>query len=71
MSEIVKQCSIRGTFFHRAGWRRVIARAYGHGTPSLLVRRGGEIRGVLPLVHLRSRLFGAVVLQTGVSLLPW
>jgi FemAB-related protein (PEP-CTERM system-associated) len=55
----------RGTFFHRAGWRRVIGRAYGHAAPFLLARRGGEIRGVLPLVHLRSRLFGDALISTG------
>jgi FemAB-related protein (PEP-CTERM system-associated) len=46
------------TFFHRAGWRRVITRAFGHDCPYLLALRDGAIRGVLPLVHIRSRLFG-------------
>ena len=55
----------RATFFHRAGWRRVIGRTYRHDTPFLLARAGGEIRGVLPLIHLRSRLFGDALISTG------
>ncbi len=46
------------TFFHRAGWRRVIAESVGHPTYFLQVEEHGQIRGVLPLVHIRSRIFG-------------
>src|SRR5512143_4057516 len=46
------------TFFHRAGWKRVIEQAFGHRTHFLLAERGGETVGVLPLVEIRSRLFG-------------
>lgn len=46
------------TFFHRAGWRRVLSGSFGHDCYFLFVQRGGEIRGVLPLVHVKSRLFG-------------
>ncbi|MGD9507064.1 MAG: FemAB family XrtA/PEP-CTERM system-associated protein [Geminicoccaceae bacterium] len=55
----------RATFFHRAGWRRVIGRTYRHDTPFLLARAGGEIRGVLPLIHVRSRFFGDALISTG------
>ncbi|HSJ80821.1 MAG TPA: hypothetical protein VK910_06360, partial [Thiobacillus sp.] len=34
------------TFFHRAGWRRVIEEAFGHRTHFLLAERGGEVVGV-------------------------
>jgi FemAB-related protein (PEP-CTERM system-associated) len=47
------------TFFHRAGWRHVIARAFGHRPIFLYAERDGAISGVLPLVHMRSRLFGS------------
>ena len=47
-----------GTFFHHAGWRAVIEQAFGHRTCYLVAQRDGSISGVLPLVHLRSRLFG-------------
>ncbi len=46
------------SFFHRAGWKRVIEESFGHRAPYLYAESGGVIRGVLPLVHLRSRLFG-------------
>jgi FemAB-related protein (PEP-CTERM system-associated) len=52
------------TFFHRAGWRRVIERSFGHATHYLYVEQGGAIRGVLPLVHIRSRLFGNSLVST-------
>ncbi|HEY0526137.1 MAG TPA: FemAB family XrtA/PEP-CTERM system-associated protein [Stellaceae bacterium] len=48
-----------GTFFHRAGWRDVIEKSFGHKTHYLLAEReGGAVCGVLPLVHVHSRLFG-------------
>ena len=47
-----------GTFFHVAGWRAVIARAFRHPTCYLLAEQDGALSGVLPLAHLRSRLFG-------------
>jgi len=46
------------TFFHRAGWKEVIERAFGHRTHFLLAEEGGVIRGVLPLAEIDSRLFG-------------
>jgi FemAB-related protein (PEP-CTERM system-associated) len=46
------------TFFHRAGWKRVIEDAFGHRTHFLLAERGGDIVGVLPLAEISSRLFG-------------
>lgn len=46
------------TFFHRFGWREIFATVFRHRTHYLLAERGGEIVGVLPLVELRSLLFG-------------
>jgi FemAB-related protein (PEP-CTERM system-associated) len=46
------------TFFHRAGWQSVIARAYGHRTWFYYVEQDGRIVGVLPLAEIKSRLFG-------------
>ena len=46
------------TFFHRAGWKAVIERAFGHRTHYLLAERAGAIVGVLPLTEIKSRLFG-------------
>jgi FemAB-related protein (PEP-CTERM system-associated) len=46
------------TFFHRAGWKEVIERAFGHRTHFLLAEENGTIQGVLPLAEVSSRLFG-------------
>ncbi len=46
------------TFFHRAGWQRVVREAFGHDTYFLLASENQRITGVLPLAHVRSRLFG-------------
>lgn len=51
--------SVEGTNYHRYGWRRVIEESFGHRAHYLTARnRAGEIRGVLPLVHMKSLLFG-------------
>jgi len=52
------------TFFHLAGWKQVIEEAFGHKTCYLFAESGGEIRGVLPLVHINSRLFGNALIST-------
>ena len=46
------------TFFHRAGWQRVVKQAFGHRTHFLVAEQFGNIVGVLPLVQIKSRLFG-------------
>jgi FemAB-related protein (PEP-CTERM system-associated) len=46
------------TFFHRAGWQRVLQEAMGHRTWFYYVERDGAIEGVLPLCQVHSRLFG-------------
>ena len=51
------------TFFHRAGWRRVIRNAYRYECHHRLVRQDGRVTGVLPLLHVRSRLFGDALIS--------
>jgi FemAB-related protein (PEP-CTERM system-associated) len=52
------------TFFHRVGWKRAIETGLGHDAHYLYAEEGGEITGVLPLVHLRSRLSGRGLIST-------
>ncbi len=52
------------TFFHRAGWRRVIEQAFGHSTHYALAEQDGCITGVLPLARMRTRLFGDALIST-------
>jgi len=47
-----------GTFFHRAGWRDVIEGGFSQRAHYLFAEQDGTVTGVLPLVHMRSRLFG-------------
>lgn len=51
------------TFFHRAGWKTVIERAFGHRTHYLFAERAGAIVGVLPLTEIKSRLFGHALIS--------
>jgi FemAB-related protein (PEP-CTERM system-associated) len=46
------------TFFHRAGWQRVLREAFRHETHFLYAETGGRISGVLPLARVRSLVFG-------------
>jgi FemAB-related protein (PEP-CTERM system-associated) len=48
----------QATFFHRAGWQRVLRDVFRHDTHFLYAEVGGRIVGVLPLAHVRSLLFG-------------
>lgn len=52
------------SFFHRAGWQRVIATTLGQRTHYLYAERNGVLCGVLPLAHVRSRLFGNRLIST-------
>lgn len=44
----------RATFFHLAGWRRVVERVFCHAPMDLLAVDGDRIVGVLPLMGCRS-----------------
>ena len=46
------------THFHLAGWRDVVGGSLGHECPYLVATTGDAIDGVLPLVRVRSALFG-------------
>ncbi len=46
------------TFFHRAGWKTVLEKAFGHKAIFLYAELDGKIQGVLPLGQVKSLLFG-------------
>lgn len=52
------ESSPAATFFHRAGWKRIIEEAFGHRCWFLYVERDGIIEGILPLAQINSRIFG-------------
>ncbi len=43
---------------HLPAWTQMVERVFGHKGEYLVAREEGRIRGVLPLMHVRSRLFG-------------
>jgi serine/alanine adding enzyme len=47
-----------GTVAHRWAWTKVVPAVYGHQVLPLAAVRQGTLAGVLPLVRVRSRLFG-------------
>ncbi len=48
----------QATQYHRWLWRRVVEQSFGHRTYYLSARQTGQVVGLLPLVLMRSRLFG-------------
>ena len=46
------------SLYHMWSWRRVFERAFGHETVYLAAMEDAAIRGVLPLVVFRNRVFG-------------
>jgi FemAB-related protein (PEP-CTERM system-associated) len=60
--DFVTRCA-DATFFHLAGWAPVIERSFRHRTYFFYAADDTAIRGVLPLVHVRSRLFGNALIS--------
>lgn len=54
---------VGGTVFHKAAWGLAIDKALGHRFLALAAFRGQDIAGVLPLHHVRSRLFGNTLIS--------
>ncbi len=53
-----------GTFFHLAEWQNVLSKAFAHRTRYLYAECGGRVVGVLPLVEVKSLLFGHALIST-------
>ncbi|WP_296680969.1 FemAB family XrtA/PEP-CTERM system-associated protein [Novosphingobium sp.] len=54
-----------GTAFHRPAWIRAVAVATGNRALALIAERDGELCGHLPLVDIRSLLFGRAMVSSG------
>jgi FemAB-related protein (PEP-CTERM system-associated) len=59
----------QGSFFHLSGWQRVIEKSFQHSCYFLYSRSlsgddEGQINGVLPLVEVKSKLFGHALIST-------
>jgi FemAB-related protein (PEP-CTERM system-associated) len=51
------------TFFHLSAWRQVIERAFHHRAFYLVAEQDGAVVGVLPLVQVKTRLFGHTLIS--------
>lgn len=54
----------QGSFFHLAEWSDVIDQAFSHPSYYFYAEENGKIVGVLPLVHVKSLLFGNSLVST-------
>jgi len=52
-------------FFHLAGWAEVFNETYGYPSYRLIAERDGEICGLIPLLHVKTRLFGNSLISMG------
>ncbi len=55
--------SLDASFFHLAAWQDVIRQAFAHQTYYYFVEQAGEVAGILPLVHVKSLLFGNALIS--------
>lgn len=52
-----------GTFYHLSGWRSLIENHLHHPVYYLYCENNGQIEAVLPLVHVKSMLFGNALIS--------
>ncbi|MEI6893688.1 MAG: FemAB family XrtA/PEP-CTERM system-associated protein [Colwellia sp.] len=54
----------QASFFHLSGWQQVISKSFNHDCYFLYIEVDGCIAGVLPLVEIKSKLFGHALIST-------
>ncbi len=54
----------QASFFHLSGWQTVIEKSFNHPCYFLYAEKDGSICGVLPLVEVKSSLFGHALIST-------
>jgi FemAB-related protein (PEP-CTERM system-associated) len=54
----------QGSFFHLSGWQTVIKKSFNHACYFLYAEQEGRVCGVLPLVEVKSKLFGHALVST-------
>lgn len=58
---VLRQDAARGP--HLSGWKKVIEESFGHSCIYLMATENGLVQGVLPLVYMRSLLFGKFLIS--------
>lgn len=56
------------TLFHDLRWGEAVKDAYGYSSLNLIARRAGNVVGVLPMIDVRSALFGRSLISTAFSI---
>lgn len=54
-------CATNSNFYQRFEWKRINEQELGHSSYYLTVEEAEEIQGILPLILVRSRLFGRIL----------
>jgi FemAB-related protein (PEP-CTERM system-associated) len=54
----------QGSFFHLSSWQQVISKSFNHSCYFLYISCDDNIVGVLPLVEVKSQLFGHALIST-------
>lgn len=54
--------------FHMSGWGRSVRKSMGHSCYYLYAEKDGKISGILPLIHIKSRLFGNSLVSVAFSI---
>lgn len=62
-NRFVDQCP-QATFFHCAQWKDIIQQAFGHRCYFFYALEQEKITGILPLAHVKSRMFGNALIST-------
>lgn len=51
------------TLYHELGWKHIFEDFFGHKALYLMAKEGDNIKGILPLVSMKSRLFGKFIVS--------
>ncbi len=52
-----------GTPYHLTAWRDAVVRTFGHRSHDLIAEEDGRVVGILPLLHVKTRLFGSMLVS--------
>lgn len=58
----------KASVFHLSAWGRSVCKSMGHDFYYLYVENDGEICGILPMIHIKSALFGNSLISVGFSI---
>jgi FemAB-related protein (PEP-CTERM system-associated) len=48
------------SFYHKIEWKRIFEKSFRHKSYYLVARKGQDVVGVLPVIHIRSMVFGSI-----------